>query len=88
MSRQERIHEENVEIRGVIRNNQVRSIRKFHFFDAMYPNQAENSHHVTPNDVNRETPFLPGSTAQCDANKGIKKQECCHEDQPDVQLIT
>ena len=73
MPRQERIHEENVEIRGVIGNSQVGAIRQFYFSHAMYPDQTENSYHVTPNDINRETPFLPGGAAQCDANKRVEK---------------
>lgn len=88
MARQKGIHDENVEIRSMIGNNQIRPFWKFHFSHAMHPDETQNSHRITPNHINRETPFPPRNARQRNANKRVEKQQGCYEDQPDVQLIT
>lgn len=88
MTRQQRIHDENIEIGCVIGNNHIRPFGKFHFSHTMHPDEPQDSDHVTPDHINRETPFPPGNATECNTDKGIKKQQGCNEDQPDVQLIT
>ena len=88
MSGKDGIHHKNIEVRSMVRNNQVRSFRKLDPSKAMYPDPAKNTNCKAPDHIDRETPFSPGDADKCQINKRVKEQQSDYEDQPYVKLIT
>ena len=87
MCGQNGIHHKNIEVRGMIGNNQVRTFRQSHSSQAVDPDSAADSNRTAPDYINRKTVFLPGMARKSQTNKGVKEQKRCNEDQPDMQLI-
>ena len=70
-----RMHEENVQIRGMIRNDHIRSLWKL---TVLYPSdaiKAKNAHHPTPCNKDPKAFFLPRIITQNNQHERVE-DEC------------
>lgn len=81
------VHDKNVEIRRVIRNNQIRSFWKTLLTNWVYSYQTQDSHSKTPNHIDRKTPSSPRNFLKGNKNEWVEKQQGNHKNQPDIEFV-
>lgn len=78
------MHKENVQIRGVVRNDHIWTFGQLAFLHFSYAIKAENTHHPTPENKDPKTLFLPGFIAKNNQHERIKKDRKDRKDDSHV----
>lgn len=75
MIRHQGIHEKDIVIGTVIRNQNIWTFWYLLFSLWNYPNKTTNAHNGTPDYIDRKTKASPFNFKECNVNEGIEKQE-------------